>query len=545
MSLLQKVISFSGEIGAYGELYEASGIEKRRPSATGRIYFRPTVSFFRNFTLNFDLLLSTEGSSARQSLDQIAIHPEWSWGRADVGDFSRSLSEFTLNGITIRGGGVEIYPGLFRFAAIGGLTQRAVEGNATDASFERFIAAGRIGIGREGGDFFDITILKAKDNSASLKIAQNPDSLFHKDSTSVIDSLYATTQNDPFLTTPQENLVGGINTGFSLFDGLLTFNGEAAGCMYTRDMNAAAVPDSSILSNKTLRTMKNFYTLRLSTSADYAIKTQIVLNLRNLSLRGGFTRVGASYTSLGLASQINDREGFNLGMTSQLFEGGLSLNATYDHLSDNLAEQKLYTTQRSTLSVNLGIRPANWMFAMLGYVANGLSNDASNDTMKIDNSMASYMSNLSFFFPIGTISNTLTLTAVYQTSDDGNMLRKNYNTSSTSLILNFSSALTADLSVSPFGGLTRSEVTGTKTDITTVGVGFGYRMFEGKLNNSLSISSSTSSGSGNISVTLQSGYPLGLNDNLSFNVRYSSASASAANPKYNESQAALTYTHRF
>ncbi len=545
VSLLEKIISFSGEIGAYGELYSASGIDQRRPSSTGRLYFRPAISFFKTFTVNFDLLLSTEGNSARQSLDQIAIHPEWSWGRADIGDFSSSLSEFTLNGITIRGGGVQINPGIFRMAIIGGLTRRAVEGSASDASFERTIAAGRIGIGKEGGDFFDITILRARDNSSSLNTPERSDSLSMHDSTSVLDSLYKSTRTNPFLITPEENLVAGINTGFSLLNGVLTFRGEAAGCMYTSDMLASEITDTSALKNKSVSKLKGLYTLRISTSADYAMKTQVMLNFRSFSLRGGYTRIGASFVSLGLASQVNDRQGFEVGMTTQLFEGGISLNAAYDRLSDNLAEQKRFTTERSTLSINMGVRPVNWMFAMFAYIANGLSNDAANDTMKIENTMASYMANLSFFIPVGTISNTLTLTGSLATSDDGNIFRKNYSSKVTTVMANISSALTENLSISPFVGLTRSEMMGAVSHITNVGVGIGYRMFDGRLNNSFSVSTCNSAGTNNLTIMLQSGYPLGQNDNLNLNVRHSNVRGSGSSASFKETQAGLTYAHRF
>ena len=73
VSFMKKAVSLTGEIGAYGELYGVSGIEKRRPSSTARLYLRPTLCFFNTLTLNFDFLLSTEGNSARQSLDQIAV----------------------------------------------------------------------------------------------------------------------------------------------------------------------------------------------------------------------------------------------------------------------------------------------------------------------------------------------------------------------------------------------------------------------------------------------------------------------------------------
>jgi hypothetical protein len=193
----------------------------------------------------------------------------------------------------------------------------------------------------------------------------------------------------------------------------------------------------------------------------------------------------------------------------------------------------------------MGLRPVNWMFAMFAYIANGLSNDASNDTLKIQNTMASYMANLSFFIPVGTISNTLTLTGSLSTSDDGNIFRQDYSSKVTTLMANISTALDENLSVSPFVGLTRSEMMGAVSDITNVGIGIGYRMFDGRLNNSVSVSTSNSAGTNNLSVMLQSGYPLGASDNIDLNVRYTTVSSPPEIASFKESQAALTYSHRF
>ncbi|MGD0339023.1 MAG: hypothetical protein ABSB78_09560 [Bacteroidota bacterium] len=543
-SLLQKAFSFYGDVGTYGELYGVSGIEKRRPSATGRIFFRPTISIFNTLTFNFDLLFSTEGNAARQSMNQIAVHPEWSWGRAHAGDFGLQLSELTMNGVPIRGGGLELYPGLLRFMAVGGMTKRAVEGNVVDASFDRVIAGMKLGIGREGGDFFDINVVRAWDIGSSLPPPQNIDSLYKKDSTNVIDSLYATTENDAFVTTPQENLVAGISTGFSVFDGMVKFSGEAAGSLYTSDMNAAGISDSSSLKLKAFKSLNSLYHIRLSTSADYALKTQLSLNFRVLNIHAGFTRIGTSYTSLGLASQINDRQGVNFGLMTQFLDGAVVLTGNYDNSSDNLVKQKLYTTNRSSLTANLGLRPSAIMYVMLVYRSDILGNDATNDTMKIDNKIASYMANVSFFFTLGTISNTLTLSGAYQNSNDGNILRAGYNTGSTNLMVNISSALSADLSVSPFVGFTGTKTGETKTNLMTFGGGLNYRVFDGKLNNNISISANSGQEAKNISIQLQSSYPIWMSDAVSLSLRYTNARGTQTN-SFKESLASLTWTHRF
>ena len=74
------VARWAGEIGTYAEGYSISGAERRRPAATGRVYFRPTLALSSVFTVRFDFLMSTEGrtfqSSRRQSINQYGVNPQ-------------------------------------------------------------------------------------------------------------------------------------------------------------------------------------------------------------------------------------------------------------------------------------------------------------------------------------------------------------------------------------------------------------------------------------------------------------------------------------
>ena len=121
-----RFISISGEVGTYGELYSISGRDRRRPPATGRLFLRPTISILNTFDINLNLFLSSEGSGARQDINRIDINPKWGWGEAHLVDFTDSYSQFTLNGIKIRGVGVNLTPGRFRASFISGITQRSV-----------------------------------------------------------------------------------------------------------------------------------------------------------------------------------------------------------------------------------------------------------------------------------------------------------------------------------------------------------------------------------------------------------------------------------
>lgn len=162
------IISISGDLGAYGELYSISGQPKRRPSSTGRLFFRPIVDFYGVFQVPFDFLLSTEGSSARQNINQFGLNPDWGWGSAHIGDFNKEYSPLSLNGIKIRGGGINLNPDLFRFSIVSGFTQRSVPGGAQDGSYKRFLFAAKLGYGSEEDTYFDLIFLKARDDINSL-----------------------------------------------------------------------------------------------------------------------------------------------------------------------------------------------------------------------------------------------------------------------------------------------------------------------------------------------------------------------------------------
>ena len=179
-------VTISGDLGAYGELYSISGQKRRRPSSTGRIFFRPVINLFGLFQIPFEFLISTEGSSARQNINQFGLNPKWGWGSAHLGDFNEDYSQLTLSGIKIRGGGLNLSPGNFRFSVAAGFTQRSVPGGAQDGSFKRFLIAAKLGIGKKNNSFFDLIFLKAKDDINSLQQGKSSITLLNPNGNDVL-----------------------------------------------------------------------------------------------------------------------------------------------------------------------------------------------------------------------------------------------------------------------------------------------------------------------------------------------------------------------
>lgn len=242
----------SGELGFYGELYSVDGREKRRPSSTARVFLRPTLTLLGTFRTSVDIIYSTEGSSARQSINQFALHPRWSWGQLHLGDFSHKFSEYTLNNITIRGAGVEINPGLFRFQAVGGQSKRKVESGLNESVYSQYAYGFKIGVGKEDGSFFDVNVLKVKDDKNSL-----PLEIFEVDS---LNTDSTTAEAGPQTgVTPEENLVLGVNSTFKLLNRRLVFRGEFAGSAFTRNQYSSSDASSDVPS-----AIKDIFTPRVS-----------------------------------------------------------------------------------------------------------------------------------------------------------------------------------------------------------------------------------------------------------------------------------------
>lgn len=166
---IKKNFVISGDIAAYTEYFKTNNSFARRPPYTGRIIFRPTISLFGLFQIPFEFLISTEGSSARQDINQYGINPRWSWGSIYLGDYSMEFSRYTLSGIRIRGVGLELFPGKFRFSIATGLTKRAVLGGAQDGSYKRFMYSAKIGYGDESSSYIDLMFVRVKDEITSLE----------------------------------------------------------------------------------------------------------------------------------------------------------------------------------------------------------------------------------------------------------------------------------------------------------------------------------------------------------------------------------------
>ena len=363
------VFKISGQIGLYGELYSISGKNSRRPPATGRLFFRPTLTILDNFSINFDFLLSTEGSYARQQINRISIHPEWGWGEAHIGDFTRQFSRFTLNGETITGGGIELFPGSFRFEVVGGRTRRKTD-NGINSTYARYLGGMKIGVMNSKGFNFNICVIKAKDDVASLPRRGTDDST-----------------NIRYSTKPKEDLVIGMDTKFNISK-FFTFNGEVAASALTRDLYSTEIESEEIPTFVT-----DIYKIRTSTNADYAYQTGLKFNSNIFNAGVRYLVINPGYQSLGLTTNLNDLRSLSTNANLRLLEKKLTLSGNYKVQNNNLLSQKEFTLTRRNFGASVRYQPIRTVSLGFNTTRYTMENDAEDEERRIENVVSSYSVN--------------------------------------------------------------------------------------------------------------------------------------------------------
>lgn len=531
-----ETISLSGDIGTYGELYSISGRDSRRPSSTARLYFRPTLSFYDAMTVSFNFLLSTEGSSRSaqhqvNQINQLGIRPQWEWGYANAGDFTETFTPTTLNGILLRGGGVTINPGLFRFSAIGGLTRRtgSLEGSG---SFDRYIYGGKIGIG-DNESFFDIMFVRVRDTPSKFQIVQ-PDSIPPPDSTQV------GTSANPYQDTPQENLVLGIATSFKMFEDVVDFHAEVNGSAFTRDMTSSQIKEEKIPS-----VISGLYSPRLSTSADYAYNLKMGFNFSPVTFKVGYRYIGPGYNSLGVASLINDQREILAGVGIRFSEWSTAFN--WSRQNDNLLGQKLNTTIRQTYSGNVGLRPVDtWSMNFLANVLT-MKNYALGDTAAlIDFLTLNIGTTQAIIFSREDFVRSGSLSYMFQKSSDGNPLRANNGSLSHTVSSNVTMSAADNVTIIPAVSVVVSRFgIQSWTTIETYALTAQHRALENDLATSLTLGLSRSQSTSSLQTNLTASYRLTQGNTMTLMVRRTGFNSGVASTSdYSEYTASLTVSQR-
>jgi hypothetical protein len=316
-----------GTIGLSVSGYAVDGIENRRAPGV----FQTFANFnFASFGLNSGLNLnySSDDSGFRQNMNNLSYNVNWRWMTVRAGDVSTRLSDFSLNGTSIRGGYIRGTPGKFLFEVIGGRSRRVVrpslDSNFREPSFEQWAFGGKIGIGKTSGDYFHLSTFYAQDNVASL-------------------------EGNQVQIKPKENLSLTPDFRIGFFEDKLNLESQVTISVFTRDLNSSRIATDDL-------EIPNFFTSiyhpYVSTKINYAGKALADFRSDLFDLGIGYERIQPGFISLGMGNLRNDQEKIFITPAFRFFRNRLSVQSNITFGKDNLLGTRLQTQSNTNVSTS-------------------------------------------------------------------------------------------------------------------------------------------------------------------------------------------------
>lgn len=266
----------------------------------------------------FSFTFSNSQRSYTQPFNRLTFNPQYKWIRLYVGNACMSFSPYTLSGHSFKGAGVELTPGNWRFALMGGRLKKAIEYDplleTSSPSYKRMGYGLKAGY-EKGSSGIIVNIFTAKDEQNSIREAP-VEALLH----------------------PMQNLAMGIS-GRTSFFGHLAFEGEYSVSILNSDLRLDTLvrddPDKKEFSSGSAG---------VGTFDAYSVGLGYQSETMGLMLK--YERVAPDYQSLGAYYFSNDMENFTLSPTLKLFDGKLSVSGNTGLQRNNLDRSLQSTTKR-------------------------------------------------------------------------------------------------------------------------------------------------------------------------------------------------------
>ncbi len=409
----QKPFTFSGNIGGGLNFYNSNESSYTRDPFTWNLYgnFTPTIY---SVSLPFSFIINQYSKSYSTPFAQFGISPTYKWIKLDLGYRTMSMSPFTFDGQSFKGVGIELTPKRFRFAAFYGSLNKAISEDTTSGhlampQYGRKGYGARIGVGNEA-NHFDLIYFHAKDDSSSIKLINQTETL-----------------------TPQENTVIGASSKFTFIKKIIWSTNVAVSAL-TQDVSAQKV-NKDTLTNTIDKLFYKLINYKNGTITSWAGQSTLTFLLKNFNTTFGYRRVEADFKSLGVPYMLNDIEAlqWNGGLT--VAKGKVNINANVNEQHNDISkklESELHTLT-GTLSLS-AMMSTHANLNISGSVVNLNQTDGTthiSDSIRLDQQIYDISVTPSFTFGKQTAIQTLTPSFNYSLQNDNNPLTSAYGNSNT------------------------------------------------------------------------------------------------------------------
>ncbi len=326
-------IRFRGTLMTGFQTYKVFGISPRSANPMWNVSGSAALTVY-GFDIPMSFTIGRQGNNVNYpAFRQFGASPHWRWLKIHAGWRNMQLSPYTLAGHTFFGAGVEMNPGIFRFAAMKGRFRQArQESDSTGAfyfpaSYKRTGHAVKIGIGKSN-NYFDLIWFKAKDEPGSLPVL-------------TIDTTL----------TPGENAVVGYSTRFR-FGRHAGFFSDGALSMFTRNLYSQTLVDSANIPEIPLLLQPRF-----STRLNYAARAGLEFNFRNFSLKTAYERIAPNFETMGAYYFNNDIQNITMSPNFGFAKNKGRFFGTLGIQRNNLTGNRSETTHRVIGNAVLSVNP--------------------------------------------------------------------------------------------------------------------------------------------------------------------------------------------
>lgn len=335
------MLKVGGGLNYSSVFYNADGIPNRRQPFTWFLNGNLNVSIL-DFSLPFTFNYSNNQIAYTQPFNIQSFNPTYKWIKGYAGITAMNFSQYTLAGHIFAGGGVELSPKNFKFAAMYGRLKKAVEFDAV-ANSDINMSYKRMGWGasagyEKNGHGIKLIYFAAKDDPNSLQ--------FVPINTNV---------------TPMENTVISIAGKTSLFKNI-KIEAEYALSGLTRNVTSPQDLNTPPKNQIPLLFQPNATSQFFS-----AFKSSIGYGLKNFAINLNYERIEPDYKTLGAYYFNNDLENITIAPSVSMLKGKLNLSLNTGLQRDNLDNSKLNTTKRWVGAFNANYAPNQHWNIMSSY----------------------------------------------------------------------------------------------------------------------------------------------------------------------------------
>lgn len=331
------MLTVNGGLNFSSVFYNAKGMQNRREPFNYFLNGNITANFI-GITLPFTFNYSNNQLSHTQPYNIQSFNPTYKWIKGYAGITSLNFSQYTQASHIFTGGGVELTPKNFKFAALYGRFKKASEfdfenNSDINMAYKRMGWGGYAGY-EKNGHGIKLIYFGARDNVNSLSFVPLNTNI-----------------------TPMENAVISA-VGKTTFYKKIVLDVEYALSGLTRSLNSP-IDDATAPKNR----LPVIYKTNATTQFFSAYKGSLSYRHQWFGIAFNYERVDPEYKTLGAYFFNNDLENFTLAPNFTLLKNKLNVSANTGLQRNNLNNNKLNTTKRWVGSINASYAPnAKWSF---------------------------------------------------------------------------------------------------------------------------------------------------------------------------------------